>query len=215
VVMPHNLFLHSEIIQSREWYREDEKTIAHQLKFELFDTLFSMGIGWVINSAMVIVAAATFFTRKLAVNDLAQAQVMLEPLLGRGSQLVFALALLFAGIASAVTAGMSGGTIVSGMFSRAYDLKEKASRIGVAVTILGGLAVVFLLKDTFQGLLASQMLLSVQLPITIFSLIALTSSKKVMGRFANSRLNLVTLSAVGGIVIVLNILLLLSVVGVL
>ncbi len=215
VVMPHNLFLHSEIIQSREWYREDEKTIRHQLKFELFDTLFSMGIGWVINSAMVIVAAATFFSRKIAVNDLAQAQTMLEPLLGRGSQIVFALALLFAGIASAVTAGMSGGTIVAGIFGRAYDLKENVSRVGVGVTILGGLAFIFLLQDAFKGLLLSQMLLSIQLPITIFTLIALTSSKKVMGRFANPKGSRIVLALVGAVVVGLNVLLILNLAGIL
>jgi manganese transport protein len=215
VVMPHNLFLHSEIIQSREWYREDEKTIRHQLKFELFDTLFSMGIGWVINSAMVIVAAATFFSRKIAVNDLAQAQVMLAPLLGRGSQVVFALALLFAGIASAVTAGMSGGTIVAGMSGRAYDLKENVSRVGVGVTILGGLAFIFVLQDAFKGLLLSQMLLSVQLPITIFTLIALTSSKKVMGRFVNALSTKIVLVVVGTVVVGLNVLLILDLTGIL
>ena len=63
VVMPHNLFLHSEIIQSREWNLKDETVIRRQLKFEFVDTLFSMGVGWGINSAMVIIAAAAFFGR--------------------------------------------------------------------------------------------------------------------------------------------------------
>jgi manganese transport protein len=215
VVMPHNLFLHSEIIQSREWNLTDEKTIRHQLKFELFDTLFSMGVGWVINSAMVIVAAATFFSRKISVTDLAQAEAMLEPILGRSARLIFALALLFAGVASAVTAGMSGGTIAAGIAGRPYDIKQKHSRAGVGITILGGLIFIFFLKDAFQGLLLSQMLLSVQLPITIFSLIALTSSKKVMGRFANSKGHRTLLVGVGAIVVGLNVLLLLNVLGIL
>ncbi|MDP1992898.1 MAG: Nramp family divalent metal transporter, partial [Syntrophales bacterium] len=61
VVMPHNLFLHSEIIQSRQWNLEDEAVKTHQLKYEFFDTLFSMIVGWGINSAMILVAAAVFF----------------------------------------------------------------------------------------------------------------------------------------------------------
>ena len=61
VVMPHNLFLHSEIIQSRQWNLEDDEVIARQLKYEFKDTLFSMIIGWAINSAMILMAAATFF----------------------------------------------------------------------------------------------------------------------------------------------------------
>lgn len=62
VVMPHNLFLHSEVIQSRQWNLEDEAVIRRQLKYEFADTLFSMVIGWAINSAMIIISAATFFT---------------------------------------------------------------------------------------------------------------------------------------------------------
>lgn len=61
VVMPHNLFLHSEIIQSRQWNLEDEAIIKRQLNYEFMDTLFSMVIGWAINSAMIIIAAALFF----------------------------------------------------------------------------------------------------------------------------------------------------------
>lgn len=210
VVMPHNLFLHSEIIQSRQWNRTDEKTIRHQLKFEMFDTLFSMIVGWVINSALVIIAAATFFAQRIPVNDLSQAEIMLRPLLGRSASLVFAVALLFAGVASAVTAGMSGGSIAAGAFGKPYDLKESWSRAGVAVTILGGLAFIFVIGDIFQGLLLSQMLLSVQLPITIFTLITLTSSRTVMGKFANSRSNRALLLTIGTVVVLLNVLLLLS-----
>ena len=71
VVMPHNLFLHSEVIQSRQWNLQDEKIIKKQLKYEFADTLFSMIIGWAINSAMIILAAATFFKNSLIVNELA------------------------------------------------------------------------------------------------------------------------------------------------
>ena len=82
VVMPHNLFLHSEIIQSRQWNLEEEQVIKKQLKFEFADTLFSMIIGWAINSAMIILAAATFFSNKTEVYELQQAKSLLEPLLG-------------------------------------------------------------------------------------------------------------------------------------
>ena len=82
VVMPHNLFLHSEIIQSRQWNLEDEEIIKKQMKFEFADTLFSMIIGWAINSAMIILAAATFFKNNIKVDELQQAESLLEPLLG-------------------------------------------------------------------------------------------------------------------------------------
>ena len=64
VVMPHNLFLHSEVIQSRQWNLEEEEVIQKQLKYEFKDTLFSMIIGWAINSAMILMAAATFLQKK-------------------------------------------------------------------------------------------------------------------------------------------------------
>jgi manganese transport protein len=124
VVMPHNLFLHSEIIQSRQWNLENEKVITRQLKFEFADTLFSMIIGWAINSAMIILAAATFFRQGVVVNELSQAKSLLEPLLGNNAAVVFAVALLFSGLASSITSAMAGGSIVSGMFSEPFDIKD-------------------------------------------------------------------------------------------
>ena len=79
VVMPHNLFLHSEVIQSRHWNLEDEAVIKRQLNFEFLDTLLSMSIGWAINSAMILVAAAVFFANNVKVDDLAQAVDLLKP----------------------------------------------------------------------------------------------------------------------------------------
>ena len=106
VIMPHNLFLHSEIIQSRHWNLEDKALMEKQLRFEFVDTLFSMSIGWAINSAMILLAAATFFVHGVSVSELQQAQELLVPLLGENAAHIFAIALLFAGIASATTAGI-------------------------------------------------------------------------------------------------------------
>ena len=124
VIMPHNLFLHSEIIQSRHWNLEDKALMEKQLRFEFVDTLFSMSIGWAINSAMILLAAATFFVHGVSVSELQQAQELLVPLLGENAAHIFAIALLFAGIASTTTAGMAGVTIFSGMFGESYDMKD-------------------------------------------------------------------------------------------
>ncbi len=168
VVMPHNLFLHSEIIQSRQWNLQDEKVIKRQLKYEFADTLFSMIVGWAINSAMIILAAATFFTHHQKVDELQQAKRLLEPLLGSNASVVFAIALLFAGISSTITSGMAGGSIVSGMFREPYDMKDNHSRIGVLVSLIGALVIIFFITDPFRGLILSQVFLSIQLPFTIF-----------------------------------------------
>ncbi|MBK7214845.1 MAG: Nramp family divalent metal transporter [Bacteroidales bacterium] len=210
VVMPHNLFLHSEIIQSRQWNREDEKVIHKQLRFEFLDTLFSMIVGWAINSAMILMAAATFFHFKIPVSELQQAQAMLQPLLGRNASDIFAVALLFAGVASTVTSAMAGGSIFAGMYNEPFDLKDNHSRLGVAISLLVALVVIFLISDPFKGLIISQMLLSIQLPFTIFLQIYLTSSRNVMGKYVNSKPLTLLLLVIGGLVAYLNIRLLFS-----
>jgi manganese transport protein len=204
VVMPHNLFLHSEIIQSRQWNLQDEKIIKKQLRFEFADTLFSMIVGWAINSSMIILAAATFFAHSQKVEELQQAERLLEPLLGTNASVVFAVALLFAGVASTITSGIAGGSIVSGMFGEPYNVKDNHSRIGVLISLLGALILIFFIGDPFKGLIYSQVFLSIQLPFTIAIQIYLTSSKKVMGKYANSRFLICLLLVVAAIVTFLN-----------
>lgn len=210
VVMPHNLFLHSEVIQSREWHLLDESAIRKQLRYEWMDTIFSMGIGWAINSAMILLAAATFFSSGIRVTELGQAQSLLRPLLGNAAALVFCLALLFSGLSSSVTAGMAGGSIMAGIFREPYNIRDRHSRFGVFLTLGLGCLILFFVKDPFSGLIYSQMLLSVQLPVTIVCQILLTSSRKVMGRFANSVLDNALLWGIALVVTALNLILLFS-----
>lgn len=209
VVMPHNLFLHSEVIQSRKWNLKDKSILERQLKYEFMDTMLSMIIGFIINSAMILVAI-TFYNNNVQVTELEQAQTMLKPLLGNSASIIFAIALLFAGLASSVTAGMAGGSIFAGLFGEEYDINSKSSKIGVLITILVALVIIFFVSNPFEGLLYSQMLLSIQLPITIFTQIYLTSSKKVMGKYKNTTLEKVVLWSIAGIVTILNIMLLVS-----
>ena len=204
VVMPHNLFLHSEIIQSRQWNLQDEKIIKRQLRFEFADTLFSMIIGWAINSAMILLAAAAFFSIGQKVGELQQAKKLLEPLLGSNASVVFGVALLFAGVASTITSGMAGGSIVSGMSKEPYDIKDNHSRIGIIISLAGALLLIFFVSNPFKGLILSQVFLSIQLPFTIAIQIYLTSSKKVMGKYANSRFLIGLLLVIGAIVTFLN-----------
>ncbi|MCI1581633.1 MAG: Nramp family divalent metal transporter [Clostridium beijerinckii] len=209
VVMPHNLFLHSEVIQSRKWNLKDKSILERQLKYEFMDTMLSMIIGFIINSAMILVAI-TFYNNNVQVTELEQAQTMLKPLLGNSASIIFAIALLFAGLASSVTAGMAGGSIFAGLFGEEYDINSKSSKIGVLITILVALVIIFFVSNPFEGLLYSQMLLSIQLPITIFTQIYLTSSKKVMGKYKNTTLEKIVLWSIAGIVTILNIMLLVS-----
>ena len=205
VIMPHNLFLHSEVIQSRQWNLEDPALIIKQLRYEFLDTLFSMSIGWAINSAMILLAAATFFANGVQVEELQQAKEMLVPLLGPNAANVFAIALLFAGFASTTTAGMAGATIFAGIFHEPYDMKDIHSRIGLIITYIPAILILFFITDPFFGLILSQALLSVQLPFTIFMQLYLTSSKRVMGKYANKPSTKYTLILLGVIVALLNV----------
>ena len=183
VVMPHNLFLHSEIIQSRKWNLKEEAVIQRQLKFEFKD--YQKG--------------------ENQVDDLTTAGNMLTPLLGNEATVIFAIALLLAGLSSSITAGMAGGTIFSGIFNKPYDIATKETRQGVLITMIPAALIILLIGSPFQGLIYSQLLLAVQLPITIFTQIYLTSSKKVMGKYANSTGLKMVLWAIAIVVTALNI----------
>jgi manganese transport protein len=169
-----------------------------------------MLVGWAINSTMILVAASVFHTHGVVVTELPQAQATLKPLLGNAAAVIFALALLFSGFSSSLTAGMAGGSIFAGIFQKPFNSSDRHSRIGIYLTLFGALGIILFLQDSFQGLLWSQIILSIQLPFTIFPLILLTSSSKVMGKYANSLRDKVLLWGVASAVIFLNIQLLIQ-----
>lgn len=205
VVMPHNLFLHSEVVQSQQINHKDSRSIERALKYELFDTLFSMLVGWAINSAMIILAAATFHNSCSTVDDLAQAQVLLTPLLGNNAANIFAIALLLAGISSTITSGMAAGCIFSGMFGEQYYARDAHSITGTCLSLGMAVLLIIFISAPFKGLIYSQMALSLQLPLTMFLQVSLTSSKRVMGQYANHRFTTISLYLLAAIVTLLNV----------
>jgi manganese transport protein len=169
-----------------------------------------MTVGWAINSAMIIMAASTFYQNKIDVTELSQSNDMLVPLLGRFSSVVFAVALLLSGISALITSGMAGGSIFAGFFGEPLDLKDNHSRMGVYISIIAALGIVFFIGDPLKGLIVSQIILSIQLPFTIFLQIYLTSSRKVMGVYANTKKNFIFLLSIGLAVTYFNLRLLYS-----
>ena len=208
VVMPHNLFLHSEVIQSRQINEQGEGKIKHALKYEFYDTLLAMAIGWAINSSMIILAADTFFRENKVVESLPDAERLLTPLLGDMAGIVFAVALLLAGISSTVTSGMAAGSIFAGIYDEPYDIKDVHSRAGILVSFVLAFAIIIFVGDPFKGLIISQAILSLQLPFTVFLQVSLTSSRKVMGSYVNSRTTTILLYLIATFVTLLNIYLL-------
>lgn len=210
IIMPHNLFLHSEIIQSRQWNLESEAMIKRQLKYEFLDTSVSMIIGWLINSSMVVLAAYTFYINQEQVTALDQAAHLLTPLLGSQASTIFAIALLFSGIASIITAMMTSGTITASFFFEAYDEKDPHTKYGIIACMLAAFVVILFVNQPYLALLISQIVLSIQLPITIISQIVLTSSSTVMKEYKNKLSTTILLVFLGSIIIGLNIWLLIS-----
>ena len=213
VVMPHNLYLHSEVIQKRNWYASTPKRKRQLLRYEFLDTLLAMGAGWMINCAMIIVAAAVFFRHGVAVNDIIQAAETLKPLAGRLAEFLFAIALICAGFSSSITTCLAGGTVFTGFLGKEISPTNLWFRLGVLITAIPAIAFIIVLTDTYKALIWSQVILSMQLPLTIIPLILLTRSHKVMGEYANGRVENLFLYLCGGVIIFLNILLLLSFFG--
>ena len=138
------------------------------------------------------------------------AELIAHPLLGHNAANIFAIALLLAGISSTITSGMAAGSIFSGLFGESYNAKDTHSIVGIVLSLGIALLLIFFIGDPFKGLIISQMFLSVQLPFTVFLQVGLTSSKRVMGKYANSKLNMVFLYSLAGIVTLLNIWLLIE-----
>ncbi|WP_294096932.1 Nramp family divalent metal transporter [uncultured Cetobacterium sp.] len=208
IVMPHNLFLHSEIIQSRQWNTKDESVIKKQLQFEFIDTIFAMGLGWIINAAMVLLSVSCFFYKNTIVTELPQAHQLLIPLLGNKAALIFAIALFLAGFSSSMTAIMAAGTTSAGMFGEEYNVKSNKTLLGAFLCTFFAVVIIFFVKDIFKALIFSQAILCFQIPFTIASQLYLTSNKKIMGKYANSKFTNILIALIGIIITFFNIYLL-------
>ena len=108
---------------------------------------------------------------------------------------------------------MAAGSIFAGIFGESYHIKDSHSQIGVVLSLGIALLMIFFIGDPFKGLLVSQMVLSIQLPFTVFLQVGLTSSRKVMGQYANSHWNALVLYAIAVAVTVLNLMLLWEVIA--
>lgn len=209
VVMPHNIFLHSNVIHSRKWgVSEGEKMTL--LRFEKFDTLFAMILGWVVNSAMIIVAAAVFSRNHVVVSSIEQASATLKPLAGPLAGLLFAVALVFAGVGSSVTSSMAEVNVITGFLGKPEDPRTLLYRISVFVTAIPSFLIILLALDTYRILIFSQVVLSIQLPFTLVPLLILCRDPKLMGQLRSNPLEFTMALVISAVVIILNIYLLYS-----
>lgn len=208
-VMPHVVYLHSALVQART--KEDSflcptgqrfQKFKH-LKYELIDVLAAMNGAWLVNSAMIIMAAGAFYRGGLDVSSIQQAHYTLKPLLGDLSAMAFALALLFSGLSSSTVGTMAGQVIIEGFLDVKFPVFLRR-----LITILPALVVIGVKLDPLRILVLSQVLLSFTLPFALVPLIQLTRRASVMGDLVNSKRINAMAYVVTAIIITLNLLLL-------
>jgi manganese transport protein len=205
--MPHNLYLHSGVILTRR-RAHDEAHNRLAVRAAFLDSAIALNLAWLVNSAIVIMAGAAFFTRGLEIDSIEAAHQTLVPLLGGAAGAAFALALLAAGLSSSVTATLAGQIIIEGFLHVKFGLFLRR-----LITIVPAVLVIAAGLDAYWVLILSQVSLSVQLPFAIVPLIWLTAQKRVMGNFVNARATTVLATAVAGLIVVLNVLLLAQLAG--
>ena len=172
-VMPHVIYLHSQLVQSR---RTDSKgDCRHHLKMAKMDIFIAMNMAFVVNAAMVIVAAAVFNGNGLNVDGIEQAYKTLEPLMGNMAAGAFGLALLASGLSSSAVGTMAGEVILKGFLG--FDIRASIRRI---VTILPAIAILMAGIDPLEALVYSQVFLSFALPAAIIPLMLITNKAEII-----------------------------------
>ena len=179
-VMPHVIYLHSQLVQCRNNGMTLEEKKKH-LRMEKIDVFVAMNIAFIVNAAMVIVSASVFFSRGMVVESIEQAHKSLEPLLGGLSSAAFGAALLASGFSSASVGAMAGETIMDGFVD--VKISPLLRRI---ITMLPGVIVIVIGVNPMKALLLSQVCLSFVLPVAIISMLKITNRKDLMGAFVNT-----------------------------
>jgi manganese transport protein len=202
-VMPHVIYLHSALTQDRvvTHHPEQQKRL---FRFELVDIFIAMGIAGLINMAMLIMAASTFYYRGLSnIGTIEQAHLTLAPLLGTAAATVFAISLLASGLSSSSVGTMAGQVIMQGFLHRKIPIWVRR-----LVTMIPALVVIYLGLDPTRTLVISQVVLSFGLPFAIIPLVMFTSRRDIMGVLVNRRVTTVAASLVAAVIISLNLFLL-------
>jgi len=203
VVMPHNIYLHSNVIQSRNWGSNRDET-RRLLGFQMIDTVMAMGTGWVVNGSMIVVAAAVFHRHAVHVTSIEQAAATLKPIAGPAAHLLFGVALLLSGIGSSITSSLSEANVITNYLGRPEDPHSLAYRVGLIVTSLPAVAVIVAGADSYKALIISQVILSLQLPFTILPLILVARNRRIMGEYASSTAETALAAIAGSVVVGLN-----------
>jgi manganese transport protein len=205
-VMPHNLYLHSALVQTRAYDQSDAgKRDAY--RFNVIDTAIALNAAFFVNAAILILAAAVFHARGIEVTELEQAHALLAPLLGTGlASTAFAIALIAAGQSSTLTGTLAGQIVMEGFIR--FRLRPFVRRlITRMIALVPAVAVLLTMGEqgTYQLLILSQVILSVQLPFAVIPLVHLTSSRHIMSSLATPVWMRILGWIAAAIVVVLNV----------
>jgi manganese transport protein len=187
-VMPHVVYLHSGLVQPRVQAERAlrvepfSRTRDRLLRMELFDVILAMNGAWMVNSAMIVVAATAFAGHGMASMSIETAHATLGPLLGPASATLFAVALLCSGLSSSTVGTMAGQMILEGFLQVRFSIFLRR-----LITLLPAIIVIAIGLDPLRILLLSQAALSFTLPFALVPLLILTQRTKVMDRFVNGR----------------------------
>lgn len=207
-VMPHVVYLHSALVQPRSLAgpiisaRGKYLSRLRHLRYEAIDVFVAMNAAWLVNSAMVVVAAAVFGGQILA-NPIEDAHRTLGPLLGPASALIFAVALLCSGLSSSTVGTMAGQVIIEGFLHIHFSIFLRR-----LLTLAPAIAVIAVGLDPLKILILSQVVLSFALPFALVPLLMLTGSKDVMKQFVNHRVTHLLGWLTVSVIIALNVILL-------
>jgi manganese transport protein len=201
-VMPHAIFLHSALTQDR--IKTEGASQKHRLfRFETIDVAIAMGLAGLVNAAMLIMAAATFFRNGMTdIASIEEAHRTLEPLLGTAASWVFALSLLAAGLSSASVGTMAGQIIMQGFLRRKIPVWVRR-----LVTMIPSMVIIAVGLEPTTILVLSQVVLSFGLPFAVYPLWRFTSDREVMGALVNRRITTLILGSLLMLIIALNIVL--------
>ena len=206
-VMPHNLYLHSAIVQTRAWGATiPEKREA--LKFATFDSTLALMFALFINASILILAAATFHkTGNSHVTELSEAHSLLSPLLGSlVAPSLFGIALLCCGLNSTVTATLAGQAVMEGFVNlRLAPWQRRLVTRAIAIVPAAGVTILYGTAETGKLLILSQVILSLQLPFAVVPLVQFTASRAKMGELVAPKWLIATACTIAAVIIVLNI----------
>ena len=204
-VMPHNLYLHSSLVQSRA-ISNTRAGKAEACKFNLIDSAVALNAAFFVNAAILIMSAANFNRRGLEVTEIQQAHELLEPILGTQlAPVAFAVALLAAGQSSTLTGTIAGQIVMEGFLNLRMRpwLRRLLTR---SLALIPAIVTIIIAGDKglYKLLILSQVILSLQLPFAVIPLIHFTSDRKKMGSFVNPRWVKVAAWIVAAIIVALN-----------